>query len=70
MNPALNLTQAFFQNRFHVLHIIFLNFIKEQMNIFLNVVPIQVLIDFSVLTVLHLSLLFPGPVHLDLSPTP
>ena len=37
----------FFQNWFHVLHIIFLNFLREYMNIFLSFVPIQVLIDFS-----------------------
>ena len=39
--------KSFFQIRFHVLHIIFLNFIWERMNIFFSFAPIQVLIDFS-----------------------
>ena len=48
--PGPEFWKSFFQIRFHVLHIIFLNFIWERMNIFLS---------------LHIFLLFPVPVHLD-----
>ena len=39
---------SFFQNRFHVLHIIFLNFKEEHMNIFFCFEQIQVLIELLV----------------------
>ena len=36
------------------------------MDIFLNFTIFQVYLNLRILTVLHLFLLFPGPVHLDL----
>ena len=36
------------------------------MDIFLNFTIFQVYLNLGILTVLHLFLLFPGPIHLDL----
>ena len=41
------MSHKLFLNRFNVLHIIFLSFIKKRMNIFLNFAVIRVLIELS-----------------------
>ena len=58
---------SFFQNRFHVLHIIFTSFVTEQSNIFLSFALIQVLIVLSdFFKGYTFILLFPWPLHFDL----
>ena len=49
-----------------MLHIIFLNFVRERNNIFLSFALIRVLIAFTVFNGYTFILLFPGPVSLDL----
>ena len=60
---------SFFQNWFYVLHIIFLNFIKEPMNIFFSFAPIQALIELSVFNRFTFIFTVSRAVYLDLRVT-